>query len=261
MFPKFPLMLLVASFAFVQIYTPPWANKELPLHIRGKQYQIRLSLFSLHVNAMTELENLKVKLKPNAMKEVDRIVTERSKEHSANHAVLRAVAANEKGMQDEVKEKLFREYLEAEVLAEEKLAESLRSELDPIELDILFASIASRAPFLAHPLATHRLELSESQANKLKSMVMSRASLATKVIEGIDLSKGLPKQIDFGLSYATEKAKMLSVLSEDQLGEYLQLVGAFENGSSAREYILKLDYGAYVLEPIEKLVDSIDKKR
>ena len=31
MFPKFPLMLLVASFAFVQIYTPPWANKELPL--------------------------------------------------------------------------------------------------------------------------------------------------------------------------------------------------------------------------------------
>lgn len=52
MFPKFPLMLLVASFAFVQIYTPPWANKELPLHIRGKQYQIRLSLFSLHVNAI-----------------------------------------------------------------------------------------------------------------------------------------------------------------------------------------------------------------
>lgn len=160
------------------------------------------------------------------------------------------------------KEKLFREYLEAEVLAEEKLAESLRSELDPIELDILFASIASRAPFLAHPLATHRLELSESQANKLKSMVMSRASLATKVIEGINLSKGLPKQIDFGLSYATEKAKMLSVLSEDQLGEYLSACRCVREWFfPPREYILKLDYGAYVLEPIEKLVDSIDKKR
>ena len=82
-----------------------------------------------------------------------------------------------------------------------------------------------------------------------------------KVIEGIDLSKGLPKQIDFGLNYATEKAKILSVLSEDQLAEFLQIVGAFENGSFAREYILKLDYGAYVLAPIEKMVDSIDKKR
>jgi predicted NACHT family NTPase len=164
-------------------------------------------------------------------------------------------------MQDEVKEKLFREYLEAEALAEEKLAESLRTELDPMELDTLLASIATRAPFFSHPLAKHRLGFSESQANRLKAMVLSRAAISAKVIEGIDLSKGLPKQIDFGLNYATEKAKILSVLSEDQLAEYLQLVGAFEKGSTAREYILKLDYGAYVLEPIEKMVDSIDKKR
>ena len=164
-------------------------------------------------------------------------------------------------MQEEVKEKLFREYLEAEVLAEEKLAESLRTELDPMELDILLAPIAARAPFLAHPLAKHRLELCDSQAKRMKSMVLSRAAISAKVIEGIDLSKGLPKQIDFGLNYATEKAKILSVLSEDQLAEYLQLVGAFEKGSTAREYVLKLDYGAYVLEPIEKMVDSIDKKR
>lgn len=210
---------------------------------------------------MQELEKLNVGLKPDTLKEVEKIITERANTHRSNHAVLRAISANEKGMQEEVKEKLFREYLEAEVLAEEKLAESLRSELDPMELDVLLASIASRASFLAHPLASHRLGLSESQANKLKSMVMSRAGLATKVIEGVDLSKGLPKQIDFGLSYATEKAKILSVLSEDQLAEYLQLVGAFEKGSTAREYILKLDYGAYVLEPIEKMVDSIDKKR
>jgi hypothetical protein len=255
------LWILCAGVVFAQIYTPPWANKELPLHARGKQILSQFSLFSLHVNATRELERLNLKLAPKTLKEVERIVTERSKEHFANHAVLRSVAANEKGMQDEVKEKLFREYLGAEVLAEEKLAESLRSELDPMELDILLAPIAARAPFLSHPLAKHRLELSDSQAKRMKSMVLSRAAISAKVIEGIDLSKGLPKQIDFGLNYATEKAKILSVLSEDQLAEYLQLVGAFEKGSTAREYVLKLDYGAYVLEPIEKMVDSIDKKR
>jgi hypothetical protein len=259
MFLKF--WILFAGIAFVQIYAPPWANKELPLHARGKQLQLQLSVFLMHGNAMQELEKLNVGLKPDTLKEVEKIITERSNTHRSNHAVLRAISANEKGMQEEVKEKLFREYLEAEVLAEEKLAESLRSELDPMELDILLAPIAARAPFLSHPLAKHRLGFSDSQAKRMKSMVLSRAAISAKVIEGIDLSKGLPKQIDFGLNYATEKAKILSVLSEDQLAEYLQLVGAFEKGSTAREYILKLDYGAYVLEPIEKMVDSIDKKR
>ena len=261
MFLKYPILLLLASVAFVQIYTPPWANKELPLHVRGTQYQIQLSMFSLHVKAMTQLESLKLKLTPKALTEVERIVTERSKTHISNIAVLRAIASNEITMQDEIKEKLFREFHEAEALAEEKLATSLSSELDPMELDVLLAAVAGRAPVFAHPLAKHRLKLSESQALQLKSMVLSRAAISMKVIEGIDLSKGLPKQIDFGLNYATEKAKILSVLSEDQLAEFLQIVGAFENGSFAREYILKLDYGAYVLAPIEKMVDSIDKKR
>jgi len=80
----FVVALLLCRDAFGQGYTLPWADKNLPLEVRGRQLSAQTSLFSLQVAHSVQLESLQVKLSSGCRKPLVSILLTRAKEHSDN---------------------------------------------------------------------------------------------------------------------------------------------------------------------------------